>query len=103
MDRRDFGAGAIQSSPLGLKKEMLTLLSTISQRGEVEREVLMVFYLGSSGRTHGNGSKLHQGRLRLDVREHFFTERMFKHWNRLPREVVNAPSLPVFMHNEQCP
>ena len=50
----------------------------------------------SSDRTKYNGCKLKEGWVTLEVREKFFAMRVVRHWNRLSREVVDAPSLEMF-------
>ncbi|KAK4832997.1 LOW QUALITY PROTEIN: hypothetical protein QYF61_027021 [Mycteria americana] len=65
------------------------------EKRSLEGDVIAAFQV-CCNRTRGNGFKLKEGRFRLDIRKKFFTVRVVKHWNRLPREVVDAPSLETF-------
>jgi len=56
----------------------------------------MLFSQVNSNSASGNSLKLCEGKVRFVIRKKFFTERVKKHWNRLPREVVESQSLEVF-------
>ena len=65
-------------------------------KGACKQEGEWLFTRVDSDRTREDGFKLRQGRFRLGIRRMLFTQKVVTHWNRLPKEAVDALSLEAF-------
>jgi len=65
-------------------------------KGAYKKDGDNLFSRACCDRTRGNGFKQKEGSFRLDTRKKLFTISMVKYWHRLPRELVDDPSLEIF-------
>ena len=77
-----------------LRGDLSTLYNSL--KGGCGQVGVGFFLQAATDRMRGHSVKPCQGRYRLDIRKKFFTERVIKYCNRLPREVVESPFLDVF-------
>lgn len=71
-------------------------------KGDCSQVLVSLFSQVTRDQTGGNNLKQHRGRFRFDIRETSVTKGIAKHWSRLPKKVLESPSLEVFKRCYRC-
>jgi len=65
-------------------------------KGGCQEDGARHFSVVPSNKTRNNGHNLKHSKFRLNMRKNFFHLWVTEHWNMLPREVVESPSLEIY-------
>ena len=75
-----------------LRRDLIIYL----KRGRRQMDKVRVFSVVCSYRAKSSGLKYEHRKFRVNMQKNFFTVGMAEHWNRLPRQVVESPSMEIF-------
>jgi len=87
------GAGLVAPGEEKAERDLINASTYL--KGGCQEDGARHFSVVPSNRTRDNGHKLKHRKFHLNTRKNFFPLRVTEHWNRLPREVVESPSLEI--------
>ena len=79
-----------------LRWDMIKVYKILHHNYDPRVVVEGLLILSEETRTRGHSLKMAKRSTRLDIRKHFFSERVIIPWNSLTDEVIPAPSVRIF-------
>ena len=77
------------------RDNMIEVYKIMTGKDKIDKEQLFPLADSNYG-PRGHSLKIRKDRSNLDIRKHFFSQRVVNAWNKLPQHVVDAPSVNSF-------